>query len=213
MTNYIITKQAKFILNLFGQNGIFIDVGAYDGLEGSNTYLLENYGWDGICIEPNPISFNRLTQNRKCKCLNIALSDMDDFKEFISINGYAEQISCIYNTAPEEHLKRIENEISLWGGQQNKIAIQCKTFNSVIDIVDIEYVSIDAECHELNILKGTDFKKYNIKVISYENNGYSIDQCEEFLLNHGFEYLTTIDIDKFYKNKTFKIENLNVLTS
>ena len=206
MAEYIITNQAKFILDLFGHHGVFIDIGAYDGLEGSNTYLLENYGWSGICIEPNPEPFHRLQRNRKCECLNIGLSDTDSFKEFISINGYAEQISCISNTALEAHLKRIENEITACGGKQDEIIIECQMFSSVIDIVDIDYVSIDAECHELNILKGIDFEKHNIKVISYEDNGYSVDQCEEYLLNHGFEYLTTIDIDKFYKNKTFKRE-------
>lgn len=46
----------------------------------------------------------------------------------------------------------------------------------------------------------------NYIITNYENNEYSIDQCEEYLLSNGFEYLTTIGIDKFYKNKIFNIE-------
>jgi len=43
------------------RNGIFVDVGAFDGINLSNTYLLEKeHGWNGICIEANSESFKKL---------------------------------------------------------------------------------------------------------------------------------------------------------
>ena len=52
----------------------YIDIGAFDGLEISNTVLLERIGWKGVCVEPNPETFKKLQQNRQCDCYNVAVS-------------------------------------------------------------------------------------------------------------------------------------------
>ena len=47
--------------------GFFVDIGAYDGIELSNTYTLEKeFAWYGICVEANPESFLKLKENRTC---------------------------------------------------------------------------------------------------------------------------------------------------
>ena len=49
------------------KNGYFIDIGATNGIDISNTYLLEKkYNWNGICIEPQDSYYNKLIKNRKC---------------------------------------------------------------------------------------------------------------------------------------------------
>lgn len=54
----------KFYKN--AKNKYFVDIGASDGIELSNTYLLEKeYNWKGICVEPIPYRFNDLCNNRK----------------------------------------------------------------------------------------------------------------------------------------------------
>lgn len=55
--------------------GFFVDIGAHDGVESSNTYALEKAGWTGICIEPNPVSFEKLRLFRRCTCLNRFVAD------------------------------------------------------------------------------------------------------------------------------------------
>ena len=58
----------------YKKNGYFVEIGAANGIELSNTYLLEkNYGWNGICVEPIPDKFKQLKQNRKCHCGNYAV--------------------------------------------------------------------------------------------------------------------------------------------
>ncbi len=56
--------QDKFLIeNLFKgkKNGIFVEIGAFDGIKYSNTYNLEvDYGWAGLCIEPIPEQFENL---------------------------------------------------------------------------------------------------------------------------------------------------------
>ena len=71
------------------ENGYFVEVGAYDGLYMSNTYLLEyKYKWKGICVECNPIHFNNLIQNRpNCNnCKYAVYSEDDQIMNFINDN-------------------------------------------------------------------------------------------------------------------------------
>src|SRR5215510_8537437 len=60
------------------RGGVFVDVGAYDGVALSNTcYFEKELGWTGLCIEPNPIVFERLTQNRNCTTVNCGVGGKD----------------------------------------------------------------------------------------------------------------------------------------
>ena len=43
--------------------GFFLDIGAHDGVTGSNTFFFEKLGWDGICLEPIPSVFDKLKKN------------------------------------------------------------------------------------------------------------------------------------------------------
>lgn len=73
--------QGRFFINeLFAgqKKGVFIDVGANDGITFSNTYALEQIGWTGICIEPHPDIFLKLRGNRSCECICAAAVDGSD---------------------------------------------------------------------------------------------------------------------------------------
>lgn len=58
------------------KEGTFVDVGAYDGIESSNTlFFEESLNWKGFCIEPVRGSWARCVANRKCACFNVAASN------------------------------------------------------------------------------------------------------------------------------------------
>ena len=63
MSYYSQDGQDKFLIEeLFKdkKNGFYVDIGANDGVNLSNTKILEDIGWDGVCVEPLPQSFNEL---------------------------------------------------------------------------------------------------------------------------------------------------------
>src|SRR3990170_354790 len=67
MTYYGQFQTDKHIMQYFLNNltnGKCIEIGAVDGIDGSNTYLFEKAGWQCMCIEPNPIYFEKLKTNR-----------------------------------------------------------------------------------------------------------------------------------------------------
>ena len=69
--------------------GVFVDIGASDGLLGSNTYLLEKcFGWKGICIEPRTNEMIKLKMaNRTCSTAQVALSDAPGVGQLILAGG------------------------------------------------------------------------------------------------------------------------------
>ena len=57
-------------------NGFFVDIGAHDGIECSNSAFFEYHrDWTGICVEPGPIEYEKLTKNRRCTCINGCVSN------------------------------------------------------------------------------------------------------------------------------------------
>jgi FkbM family methyltransferase len=185
------------------KNLFFIDVGAHDGLSSSNTAYAElDLNWNGICIEPHPEVYSKLVSVRKCKTYNCCISDVEIEQEFYCIRGYAEMLSGIKSTYSEQHLKRIYNEIEQHGGEIINLKIQSKTLNSIIEennIKEIDYLSIDTEGSELNVLKSLDLNKYKIKVISVENNGYN-NHVNDYL-NDLYYFVRKVCHDEIYIRK------------
>jgi FkbM family methyltransferase len=196
-------NQDKFLYENFfknKENGFFLDIGAHDGITGNNTFLFEKLGWSGVCIEPIPSVFEKLKNNRNCILVESALSGVSGEEDFLVLEGYTEMLSGIVKNYDPRHLTRIENELRSMGGK--KEIIRCKTITmdelnlpSVID-----YVSLDVEGSELNILKTIDFNKYQINFMSIENN-YNDINITNIMLENSFEIISYLGCDTIFKNK------------
>jgi len=169
MIFYSQSDQDKWVCFLLNNkvNGYFIDIGAYDGISTSNTYTLEKFlNWNGICIEANPSAFFNLNQNRRCINVHAAVSDN---------NG-----TCTFGA----------DSI----GSGNTI-VNCFTLDKILldnnCSKDIDYLSIDIEGHEYNVLSNFDFNTWKIKLMTVEHNLYcsgptNKNKLYELLTNSGF---------------------------
>lgn len=203
MNYYSQYGQDKYLIEDIFENqstGYYVDIGANDGISLSNTKKLEEIGWEGICIEPNPKVFQELLKNRNCLCYDIAISDTDDILDFLSIEGYSEMLSGILENYDTRHLNRIDNELINYGGKKEIIKVCSRRFSDIIDKKDIDYVSIDVEGSELKILKSIDFNKHNIKCFSVEN-AYNSDELNMFLVNMGYTIINSMGCDVFFIKK------------
>jgi len=199
--------QDKYVLEYFKnkKDGFFIDIGAYNGVTFSNTLRMENLGWKGICIEPNPYTFKKLCKTRKCAKYNVALDAADSDKEFIKITGHCAVLSGIKEDYHPKHVERIQKELEEIGGSMETINVKTMTFDTLMadfkDVSVIDYISIDTEGNEFKILKTIDFSKYDIRVISVENN-YSDPELQEFMRNLGYCCAAKLGRDEIYtKNR------------
>lgn len=143
--------------------GYFVEFGAMDGLAISNTALLEQaFGWQGVLSEPNPVWHARLRQNRKAtvdtRCVWRETGAQLQFSattkaEFSTIAGYPLPASQV--------------------GASTSIPVETVSLRDLLEqhrapeIID--YLSIDTEGSELEILRAFDFRR-RFRIITVEHN-------------------------------------------
>lgn len=182
------------------KNGVFIDIGAHNGISLSNTYFFEKeLNWSGICIEPNPKLYDTLCKNRNSININGCAWCVNEKKMFRLIEGYSEMLSGLVDSYNKKHLERIERECIDKNSKYKDIEIQCYNINDLLignKITNIDLLSIDTEGSEYEILKCIDYNTINIGVIIVENN-YKVNNLD-FLKSNGYKLFTKIKIDDIY---------------
>lgn len=184
------------------KNGYFIEIGASDGIELSNTYLLETqYEWKGICCEPIPSRFEKLVKNRpNSTCYKEAVYNQSGLSLTFDIANNHDLLSGI-----SEHIDRHKVVVD-----RNKTSINVATI-SLLDVLDnanaplfIEYMSLDTEGSELEILKNFDFRKYTFGLIDVEHNFVEPRRTEikNLLLSNGYIYIGDNQWDDMYKHSS-----------
>ncbi len=180
--------------------GVFVDIGAHDGVSLSNTcYFERNLGWQGLCIEPIPEVFAELDRNRRCHKVQGAVGARRGQAQFQVLTGAAEMLSGLQETYDPRHLQRIEREQSARGGQRRVIPVEVYTLAELLarhNFVHVDYMSIDTEGAELAILQSFDFSRFHVRVIGLENN-YRDGRPFDLLIAHGYTLRSVLG-DEFY---------------
>lgn len=192
------------------KNGVFVDIGAHDGISINNTlYFEETNQWTGINVEPIPEVFQRLVKNRPNSInLNCAISNKDGTAEFILNKGYTEMISGLKETFDPRHNNRLNHEISMHGGTTQVITVNTKRLESILDehnITHIHYLSIDVEGAEFEVIKSINFDKVFIDVIGFENNYHDTSlPIIQYLSYKGYNIIhTSLDIIMLHEKSDF----------
>lgn len=204
MQNHVYLKngiQALRILYLFKSrpNGFFVEFGGGDGILHSNTYLLEKeFGWTGILVEPSKGYGDSICRNRTAIIDRRAVwSKSGEVLEFaeVSANG----LSGIASTFRKNQIKKRLNlgikKYSVFTVSLNDLLSEYNAPNN------FEFLSIDTEGSELEIVKNFNFEKFRPKVITIEHAGDA--KYRLALVNH---------ISKFgYKSIDLEINDRNNL--
>ena len=165
--------EDKKILKLFKEKkyGTYLDLGCFHPIRQNNTYLFHKIGWKGINIDLNPLTielFNIARPNDLNLC--VAISKKKGTKDLFFDN----ELSSL-NTINKNHtlfLKKAFNQIHL-----KKRKIKTNTLNNILKkykINKIDFMNIDIEGNEFEVLKTINFKKIDIKVICIEIVNYEI---------------------------------------
>lgn len=148
------------------KGGYFIEAGASDGIDCSNTYLLEkSFGWSGLLVEPSDTSFRRLASNRSSTITNAALWSESDLKlQFTETNSPG--LSTITSLKDMDFLSRDRKVFKEY--EVDTISLTDLVKRNSAPLV-IDYFSLDTEGSEYEILKDFDFSNYSFNVISVEH--------------------------------------------
>jgi FkbM family methyltransferase len=190
------------------RNGVFLDVGAHDGKTFSNTLFFEKeLNWTGICVEPLPTVYERLKVARSCVCVLGCAYDMTGELKFTTVNGHSEMLSGVTNEYCQEHQNRIEYEIKVHGGSTKEIVSPCYRIQDLCDkhnIKHVNFMSIDTEGSELNVLRGIDYKQTQFDVMLIEIAYPRLLQpIQDFLATHNIIFHSMLDWDAVFVHKNF----------
>jgi FkbM family methyltransferase len=164
------------------EGGFFIELGANDGLRQSNTAFFElSRGWKGILIEPSVNKYEECIKNRPGSIvLNYACVSNDYVHDFVEGDFNGQLMSSV--NATRIVLEECKSPI---------VKVNATTLEKVLDghlsqgkIID--FLSLDAEGYELNILKGLNLSKYTPKYMLIEIYSWDLDAITSFLGEHGY---------------------------
>ena len=186
----------------YKNNGYFVDLGAGDGITGSNTFILEKfYKWNGLCVDPNPTFLKSL-----CGSRDVLISDLAVSKESGKVVDF-------------KYLAQNRNEFFGWNfrsGISSNVDDTSVNFDNhkvftitLTDLLDlykapkeIDYISIDIEGSEIDALEGFDFNKYHVRSFSIEfNNDNNRKKGFEIMKNNQYVTVdsTNMNEDRFIK--------------
>jgi hypothetical protein len=159
------TGQDFFALvaSQFKNNGKFLEFGAYNGVDFSNTLLLErNFAWSGVLVECIPGNFERIENERNCRAVFGAVVPAD-----VSVVEVYEE--------PASNLSRVLSNRTwtqaLRGKKHSVPGFSINTImNKFLKSDFIDFLSIDIEGMELAVLETVDFNRYEFGAICVEHN-------------------------------------------
>ena len=208
MTYYSQCGEDEYLNNRYFKNmqgGIFLEMGALDGVTYSNTKFYEDsLGWTGILIEPHPIQFGNLTKNRpKCKLYEALVSDIPGEVEFrYFLHGLA-AVSGVKNTLPSKHLTAWFDNDGCKHDPQSSRMMKTRTLSDIVKdsgVDHIDFFSLDVEGHELHVLRSFDFS-VPIGLILMEANEEKVSEmkeCDDILTKHGYELVEEFNGSRIY---------------
>ena len=200
----------------FKQNGYFIDVGAFDGVHLSNSYCFEQLGWKGICIEPQSLYHKHCKDSRPLTtCIHAACVDNDNIKE-LTIDTDSTGLFSGVNLSTEqkninEHYSTIKKEIIT----TKEEVVPATTLDALLkkhlpNKDKIDFISIDVEGFEINVLKGLDLSKYAPRILLIETNTQEEQtDISSYLEQHGYMFARKVGPNSFFVKSQKDINKLN----
>ncbi len=167
--------------------GTFLDIGANDGVTFSNSFALVNLGWSGVCVEPSPAAFAKLSSEhkeyqddlltRRIRCVNAAITTTDGPIDLYDSGTHLKKgdVALLSTTVPAE--------VDRWkksGEQFTKTTVRGITFDTLMRETAqtrFDFVSIDAEGADLAILRQMDLTAIGCQLLCIECNQRKDDEA------------------------------------
>lgn len=185
--------EQDIILNYFGERkGVFLDLGANDGVTLSNTRALANTGWAGVLVDASPKAFKKLQENypnqNDFHLYNIALSHENGilkFKESGTLLGAGDV--ALVSSFHDSEIERFKSVV-----EYEEIEAKCLTWPAFIQgcpVKDFDFISMDIEGSELDVLPYIDLSNTAMLCIEWNSKEELKREYEKYL--YGFKLIYT----------------------
>jgi len=168
-------KKLEKHLNFDG--GFYVELGANDGVKQSNTLYFElRRNWRGVLVEPSPSNFQNCIANRSAKnfifcnaCVGFEYKEKYVDMKYANLMSISDNLNLQLNK--ERHIKNAKKHL-----KNNEVVIsfgaKARTLNEILEESKapkmIDFLSLDVEGAELEVLKGINFENFNFKYMLIE---------------------------------------------
>lgn len=165
--------QDSFVDRHFGfkTGGTFVDVGAYDGVTGSNSLFFERFReWTGVLVEPVAEQRAKAEKYRSSPVMNYAVSTKKGTADFIAVTEGYTQMSGLAKTYDKGMLDRVRADKR---HVEKTIKVPTRSLTAILTEAGIEhpdFISLDIEGGELAVLEKFPFRKHDVGAWAIENN-------------------------------------------
>lgn len=161
--------------------GVYVDIAANDPIMISNTYFFDRcLGWKGVCVEGNPEYYEKLYRLRSCHLVPTCVGSSDGEMVSFALNGGGGGVM----SESYKLRKRVERD------NITMITERCTTMKLALEresVTEVDYLSLDVEGHELQVLNGFDLDVVIIKVMTIEVTGTALKDIEKILIPKGYK--------------------------
>ena len=185
-------QEHALVRDFFGgeTSGYFVEVGANHPTEGSQTWHLEHAGWTGVLVEPQPDLAAFLVSARKnAKVFAAACTSPDN----------AGQSLPLHVDGARSALDR--DRMAPGARTDYVIAVPTRTLDSILEEanapVPVDLLSVDVEGHEIEVLRGFDFARWQPLLILVEDHVGSL-RTHRYLRQHGYRLIRRLGNNGWY---------------
>ena len=183
--------QHRLVTEFFGEGyrGTFVDVGAADAEKNSQTYDLERAGWSGVLIEPRPDCAAELRRVRRSPVFQVACSSRARAGTTMTLNLAGGHSS-------------LNDEFVVAGlKSQGAITVAIRTLDDVLAeahmTAPIDFVSIDVEGHEADVLAGFDLRRWRPRLLVIEDHVLNLN-LHRLMQSLGYKWVRRVDFNGWY---------------
>jgi FkbM family methyltransferase len=170
------------------RNGYYVDVGSADGVYGSNTKLLDDLGWKGVCIDPFPKNMS----SRTCQMYKQPVFDKSGEKVMFRDAGFLGGIEKTISTSSSPDVQKAPL-VELTTATLDEILAKANA------PANIDFMSIDVEGAEVPVLRGLSLDRYRIEAFCIENDGEPArSQIRQILEPRGYKHVRSWKRDDWY---------------
>jgi FkbM family methyltransferase len=182
------------------RSGLCIEVGANDGVNDSTTYYFEQQGWDCLLIEPNPDLCLAIRAVRDARLFECAASAEEGLATLYIAEGAARAHGVSGLGADDEQARQ---RISAFGFAARPVQVTKRRLDAMLEEAGItrspDFITIDVEGHELEVLKGLSIDKWKPHIILTEDNSqFEDDSVLRYLSRFGYKPFRRTGVNDWY---------------
>jgi FkbM family methyltransferase len=189
--NTLNAQETALVRRFFAgrERGFFVEVGANEPQQRSQTWHLEQAGWNGVLIEPQPDLAEQLRQARSAKVFAVACSSPDN----------AGRALPLHIAGPLSSLDR--GGMAAGASPERIIDVPVRALDQILSEAQapspIDFLSIDVEGHELDVLRGFDIARWKPRLILLEDHVTDLTK-HKFLTHAGYRLIRRFDNNGWY---------------